>query len=188
MLRKLAALACGAVVAALIAPALCAPAFAEETKASAATAETQTDVRITVRLGKLDQGKRTVMKSYDLVVVAGSSGSKLLSGSRVPIPTATHEPSDKGAGGDASTEFVYQNIGFSIEAKVWLVGDKKIKILGALEDSRLTDRIPGQPPVVETRQLSVNAVLADGTPMEVTRVEADGMPPGFVEIEARILK
>ena len=183
MLRKLMTVACGAIVAA----ALCTQAPAEEPKPSPAS-EPQTNVRVTIRLVKLEQGKRSVVKSYDLLVAAGSTGSKLLSGSRVPIPTAVRDAGDEGAGGDGTTQFVYQNIGFSVEAKAWLVGDKKIKLLADIEDSRLMERAAGQPPVVETRQLSVNAILADGTPMEATRIEAEAVPPGFVGIEAKILR
>ncbi len=186
MLRKLAAVLSGALLAALVAPVASAPARAEEAKASAGT-EPQVNVKVTVRLGRMEQGKRNVLKSYDLVVASGSTGSKLLSGARVPIPTAS-EPGDKGPGGDGSTRFVYQNIGFSAEARVWITGDRKIKILAELEDSRVKERTGNQPPFVETRQLSVNAILSDGTPMEVTRVEGEADQPGFVEIEAKTLR
>lgn len=186
MLRKLASLALGPLLAALFAPAVCVPAGAQETRAQS-PAEPQTNVRVTIRLVKLDQGKRNVVKSYDLLVATGTTGSKLLSGSRVPIPNVKREPAEKGAGGEESTQYVYQNIGFSVEAKVWLVGDRKVKLLAEIEDSRLKERA-GQPPVVETRQLSVNTLLPDGTPMEATRIEGDADPSGVVEVEARILR
>ena len=143
---------------------------AEEKPAS----EPQPNVKVTIRLGKLEQGKRQVLKTYDLVVAPETNGSKLLSGSRVPIPTGT--------------EIVYQNIGFSAEAMVWLVGGGRIKLNAKLEDSRLVERLEGKPPHVETRQLAVNAVLSDGKTMEVTRVEGSTDPSGFVEIEATVLK
>jgi hypothetical protein len=187
MLRKLAAVMSGALLAVLVAPALCTPAGAEEAKAPS-PAEPQTDVRVTIRLGRVEQGKRNVLKSYDLVVAAGTVGSKLMSGARVPIPTAGSDAADKGTGGDGSTRFVYQNIGFSVDAKVWIIGDKKLKLLAEIEDSRLKERAAGQPPIVETRQLSMNAILSDGTPMEVTRVEGEADLTGFVEIEAKILR
>ncbi|HEX6853647.1 MAG TPA: hypothetical protein VF139_19780 [Candidatus Polarisedimenticolaceae bacterium] len=134
----------------------------------------QPNVKVTIRLGKIEQGKRNVLKTYDLVVAPDTTGSKLLSGSRVPIPTGS--------------EVVYQNIGFSCEAMVWLVGDGKIKLAAKIEDSRLSDKVANAAPFVETRQLSVNAVLTDGKPMEVTKVEGAIDPSGFVEVEAAVLK
>ncbi len=187
MLRKLAAVMSGALLALLVAPALCSLAAAEEARPPA-PAEPQTNVRITIRVGKVQQGKRNVLKSFDLVVAAGSVGSKLLSGTRVPIPTASTAAEDEGTEGEATTRFVYQNIGFSVDAKVWIVGDKKIKVLAEIEDSRLREHGAGEFPIVETRQLSMNAILTDGTPMDVTRVEGEADSPGFVEIEARMLR
>jgi hypothetical protein len=134
----------------------------------------QPNVKVTIRLGKIEQGKRNVLKTYDLVVAPETTGSKLLSGSRVPISTGS--------------EIVYQNIGFSAEAMVWLVGDGKIKLSAKIEDSRLADKVANAAPFVETRQLSVNAVLTDGRPMEVTKVEGSIDPSGFVEVEAAVLK
>jgi hypothetical protein len=187
MLRKFAAVLSGALLAVLVAPGLCTATRAEEAKAPS-PAEPQTNVRVTIRLGRMEQGKRNVLKSYDLVVAAGTVGSKLLSGARVPIPTAGSDAAEKGMGNDGATRFVYQNIGFSVDAKVWILGDKKIKLLAELEDSRVKERTGNQPPFVETRQLSINAILSDGAPLEVTRVEGEADQPGFVEIEAKVLR
>lgn len=163
MLRNIAAI----LLVSLLAVGL---AFAQEKGAPAP----QPNVKVTIRLGKIEQGKRNVVKTYDLVVSPESTGSRLLSGSRVPIPTGS--------------EVVYQNIGFSAEAMVWLVGDGKIKLAAKIEDSRLSEKAAGSAPYVETRQLSVNAVLTDGKPMEVTKVEGSIDPSGFVEVEAAVLK
>ena len=163
MLRKLAA--------ALVVTLLPLAVLAAEEKAAG---EPQPNVKIIFRLGKIEQGKRNVLKTYDLVVAPETTGSKLLSGSRVPIPS-----------GDG---VVYQNIGFSAEAMVWIVAGGRIKLAAKIEDSRLAERGPGNPPFVETRQLSVNAVLTDGKAMEVTKVEGSIDPSGFVEVEATVLK
>lgn len=187
MLERLAPIASSTLLTLLVAIAPWTAVAAEETRAPAA-AEPQVNVRVTIRLGKLEQGKRHLLKRYDLVVAAGTVGSKLLSGARVPIPTASGDAVGKGAEGEGSTRFVYQNIGFSTEAKVWIVGDRKIKLLAEIEDSRLGERLAGQPPIVETRQLSVNAILSDGTPMDVTSVQGEADPSGYVEIEATILR
>jgi len=137
------------------------------------------NVKLTVRLGKLIDGKRSEVKSYDLVIVSGGAASRLLSGARVPLPTG-------GGGGDAPA-FVYQNIGFTTEAFAWVLDGERIKIVGSIEDSRVVERGAGQLPTVETRQVSISAVLKPGIPMEVTRVDGIRDLAGFVEIEATIV-
>jgi len=145
------------------------------------------NVLITIRLGKIEGSDRIPVKSYDLVVADGTSGSKLLSGQRVPFPTASM-PSADGSGdeGGATQAFVYQNVGFVVEARAWLVDKNKIKLIADIEDSRVRDGKGGEPPIVETRQLRVNAILTDGEPLELTRVESEDQS-GFVEVEAKIL-
>jgi hypothetical protein len=146
-------------------------------------AEPRGNVKVTIRIGRVEGGQRRPVKSYDLVVAPDTAGSKLLSGARVPLPVGD----DKSEGGEG-VRFVYQNIGFSAEAMVWVLPTGKIKLLAQIEDSRLAEAVAGRPPVVETRQLSVNAVLTDGQPMEVTRVDGGTDPSGFVEVEAKVLR
>ena len=138
------------------------------------------NVRVTIRLGRLEQGKPRLLKTYNLVV-GDTRSAKLLSGARVPLPVGG-DPAEKGAA------FVYQNIGFSADVTVYLVGGGKIRIHAELEDSRLAETVAGRPPVVETRQLSFNSVVADGQPVEVTRVEGEADPSGFVEVEAKVMR
>jgi hypothetical protein len=152
-----------------------APAVAQEASTRPAP-EPQPNVRVTIRVMRLEQGKPRPVKSYDLVVSPETPGSKLLSGARVPLPVG------------GSESFIYQNIGFSAEATVWLLPGGKIKLLAQIEDSRLAEPVAGRPPVVETRQLSVNTILSDGQPMVVTKVEGDADPSGQVEVEAKILR
>lgn len=137
------------------------------------------NVKLTVRLGKLVDGKRGETKSYDLALVSGGVPSRLLSGARVPLPTSG------GGEGEAGGAIVYQNIGFSTEAFAWVLADGRIKITATIEDSRLAVHAP-QPPTVETRQLSVSAILKPGVPQEVTRVNGIGDLSGFVEVEAQV--
>ncbi len=134
------------------------------------------NVRVTFRMGTLEDGKRVPTKTYDLIVSSGTSGSKLLSGSRVPFPTSTD--------GDG---IVYQNVGFTTEVLTWILDKKRIKLLANIENSIVIEDEDGGPPTVETRQVSVNAILEDGVPMELTRVEGILDKPGFVEVEAKIL-
>jgi hypothetical protein len=149
----------------------------------------KTNVLITLRIGKLEDSKRIPVKSYQLVVADGTPGSKLLSGQRVPFPTASKQSTDEaGDGSEDASAFIYQNVGFVAEARAWLVDEKTIKLIAEIEDSRVREGQDGEPPVVETRQLRVNAMLTDGVPLELTRVEALNDQSGFVEVEARILR
>lgn len=142
----------------------------------------KSNVLVTVRIGKVENGKRETIKSYDLVVADGTNGSKLLSGQRVPFPTGVGESSGDEPG------FVYRNIGFVTEVRAWIVGDKLIKLMAQIEDSRLTAGQAGLPPIVETRQLDVNAMLTDGVAMDLTRAQGITDQSGFVEVEAKILR
>ncbi len=115
------------------------------------------------------------------MVVRGGLGSRLLSGARVPFP-ATDE-----GDGDADG-WVYQNIGFTTEVHAWVMKDGRIKLIATLEDSKVEAGKDGMPPSVETRQLSINAILTPGEPLEVGRVEGIRDRSGFVEVEAKILR
>ena len=147
----------------------------------------KSNVLITVRLVRIEAGRDVPTKSYTLVVADGTTGSKLLSGQRVPFPAG-------GAGDEAATEgeairsFVYQNIGFVVEAGAWIVDEETIKLVADLEDSRIHENEDGKPPIVETRQLAINALMKNGVPLELTRVEGASDDSGFVEVEARILQ
>jgi hypothetical protein len=136
------------------------------------------NVLLTVRLGKLVDGKRSDVKTYDLVVVSGGMGSKLLSGARVPFPTGTT--------GEDGPAIAYQNIGFTTEAHAWVLDDGRVKVVATIEDSRVAEGPVEGPPAVETRQVAVNAILTPGKPMEVTRVDGIRDMSGFVEIEANL--
>ncbi len=68
-----------------------------------------------------------------------------------------------------------------------LEGDDLKELHATLEDSEVEAGQDGKPPSVETRQLSINAILTPGEPLEVGRVEGIRDRSGFVEVEARIL-
>ncbi len=154
------------------------PILAESEGSGATAAGPAENVMLTVRIGQLEGNKRVSVKSYDLVVISGGLGSKLLSGARVPFPAT-----DKG---DVDG-WVYQNIGFTTEVHAWVMKDGRIKLIATLEDSEVEAGQDGKPPSVETRQLSINAILTPGEPLEVGRVEGIRDRSGFVEVEARIL-
>ena len=161
------------------------PAFAQDEPTP--TIEGRINVLLTVRIGRLEGGKPTDVKSYDLLLVAGGPASRLLSGARVPIPT-TAADSDGDVAGMGKVTYVYQNIGFTTEAHAWVLPDKRIRLLATLEDSFIEKAGENNgPPHVETRQVSVNAVLTSGKPMEVTRIEGIREVSGFVEVEAKVL-
>jgi len=166
----------------LLALVLAAPLLAQTEPVEVSTKRgSKTNVRLTFRMGPIEGGQRTVAKSYSLIVAAGTTGSKLLSGERIPFPAQT-------ADGDGTQTFVYQNIGFSIDVRVWLVDTNRIEIVADIEDSRIRPGVDGEPPTVETRQLAVNAILTGGVPLELTHVEGVTDKAGFVEVEAQILR
>jgi Flp pilus assembly secretin CpaC len=122
------------------------------------------------------------MKSYDLVVASGRMGSQLLSGERVPFPTKSGE----GEGGEQS--YVYQNVGFVTNVEAKILDGKRIRLRADIEDSHVIAGAEGAPPTVKTHQLNINVILADGVPLELTRVEGLTEHSGYVEVEAKILK
>lgn len=165
-----------AIVAIALLPVPPAAAQSQETQGTGAAAE---NVKLTVRLGRLADGERTEVKSYDLIVISGGVSSRLLSGERKPFPA--------GEGGDGgSGRIVYQNIGFSTEAHAWVLDDGRIKIVATIEDSRIAEDVTAGAPDVETRQLAVGAIVEPGVPLEVSRVEGIREMSGFVEIEAKV--
>ena len=157
------------------------PILAESPDSGATAAGPAENVMLTVRIGQLEGNKRVAVKSYDLVVVSGGLGSKLLSGARVPFPASDEDDGD-------ADEWIYQNIGFTTEVHAWVMEDGRIKLIATLEDSEVEAGQDGKPPSVETRQLSINAILTPGEPLEVGRVEGIRDRSGFVEVEAKILR
>ena len=157
------------------------PILAESSDSGEPAAGPAENVLLTVRMGKIEENKRVDVKSYDLVVVSGGLGSRLLSGARVPFPTSGEDDGDTG-------KWVYQNIGFTTEVHVWVTDDGRIKLIATLEDSRVESGKDGMPPSVETRQLSINAMLTPGKALVVGRVEGIRDRSGFVEVEAKILR
>jgi len=143
--------------------------------ADAPEVEGKTNVELIFKMGRIEDGKKVQYKSYRLIVADGE-GSRLLAGQRVPFPA------------DDGGPVVYQNIGFATEAQVLILDKKTIKVIADIEDSRLVDVEAGAPPRVETRQLAVSAILTDGIPLELTRVEGVADISGYVDLEARILR
>ncbi len=75
---------------------LAAPATpAQLAPAQAVEEESKDNVRITVRVIRLEDGKPVPVKNYSLIVVSGPAGSKLLVGERVPFPS-TEQATDGG--------------------------------------------------------------------------------------------
>jgi len=145
-----------------------------------ATQQSRVNVLLRFRIGSIEDGVRVVKKTYDIIVVDGGAGSKLLSGNRVPLPN----PGDETDG-----DYVYQNIGFFTEVRAHVLDKNQVKIVANIEDSNVVEDVDGGPPTIQTRQLTVDAVLTDGTPLELTRVEnvSAENSAGFVDVEARIL-
>ena len=155
-----------------------APLVADE---SGRTEEGTTNVLLTFRMGVMEDGKREIRKQYRVVVAEGTPGSSLLAGERVPFKRAHSDE------GDATHSVVYQNVGFSTTARVYRIDQRRIRFVGEIEDSKVVAGENGGLPKVETRQMSVHAVLTVGEPLELTQVSGLLDLSGFVEVEAEIL-
>jgi len=173
----------------LVAVLLAAPVAVAQTPDATDSAAADVNVLIHFRMGTIDGDDRTVTKSYTLIVASGSSGSSLLAGQRVPFPTVDSGFS-RGSVDDSTPAraIVYQNIGFATNAEAMVIGGNKIRLRADIENSRIVEDEDGGLPIVETRQLTINAILTDGQPLDVTRAEGLMDRPGFVEVEARILR
>lgn len=165
----------------LLAPV--APVAAQDA-AQAAPPDSARNVLLTIKLGSIVGDDRQTVKEYQLVLAENTRGSRLLSGARVPLQT---EVGDDDA--DVVTSYTYQNIGFTVTAEVRPAPNGRIALSALLEDSRIRDDADptAGPPVVETRQLSVEVVLEDGKLLEITRVEGVDDDPGYVEVRADVL-
>ena len=162
---------------ALVLGCLTVPATAQESESE------DLNVRITLRVSQVVEGKAVPVRSYDLVAAANAGPSELLSGQRVPFPVKEDQGDGKGTG----MHYVYQNVGFTVRAEVRPRSGDKVLLIADIEDSRVVAGEGGAPPTVETRQLNVSAVLTDGTPLRLTEVEVEGELGGFVEVTATIL-
>src|SRR4029078_8396918 len=67
-------------------------------RAAEPSAEPRGNVKVTIRLGRLEKGQRRPTKSYDLVIAPETPGSKLLAGARVPLPVGDGEKAEGGEG------------------------------------------------------------------------------------------
>ena len=134
------------------------------------------NVLVTIRIGTMEGGKRIPIKSFELIVAAGTPGSKLLSGRRVPIPT-----------GGTDGAITYQNIGFAANIVVWIVDKETIRVMADIENSRLIPGHQGSAPIIDTRQLTVNTTLKPGTSLDLVRAEVADGETGYVELEVGLL-
>jgi Flp pilus assembly secretin CpaC len=178
-------LAAGLLVAAIFAIT----AVMAQSSTSTETRSTGANIQLDFRMGTIEGDTRKVVKSYRLIVASGSSGASLLAGKRIPFPTMD-SGLPQNPEGDAATgrPIVYQNIGFATTAEAMIIEGNRIVLRADIENSMVVEVEGNGLPVVATRQLSVNVILNDGQPLEVTRAEGLMDRPGFVEVEARILK
>lgn len=163
----------------LLVLALAMPAIGQDSDSSQ---DDPANVLMTFRMGAMESGVRKIKKTYRLVVAEGTPGSSLLAGERVPFPNASTNSE-----GEVVETTVYQNVGFSTNVRVYRLDEVRIRVVAEIENSSLVEGDAGKAPSVETRALSVNAILTFGQPLELTRVAGLMDEPGFVEVEAKIL-
>lgn len=145
------------------------------------------NIRVTIRYDTVDPDGTKMLKSREVVAQEGSR-SRLLIGSRVPIAVSELSHDDDG---DAKpvTNYIYQNIGFSAELRAWILPNGKISVEAEIESSQISpETADDNNPVILTYQQSVQVVLDDGKPINVTRVEDPERVNGRFEIVAEILE
>ena len=146
------------------------------------------NVMVTISVSKLEEGRRTSVRSYRLVAVAGGRPTELFTGSRVPIPATTFQAATQGAEVVPYTSYVYQNVGFSAEVRARVLPDGRIQLDAEIEDSALDSSVGRERPAVTSWTQKLGAIVADGEPMEIIRLEEGRGHPTVLEIRADVVK
>jgi hypothetical protein len=145
------------------------------------------NIRVTIRYDTVDADGKKMSKTREVVAQEGSR-SRLLIGSRVPIPVSEGSREEDGGVAPVRT-YAYQNIGFSAEIRAWILPNGKIGLEAEIESSQVSpETASDEHPVILTYQQNVQVVLENGKPMNVTRVEDPERVNGRFEIEAEIIK
>ena len=145
------------------------------------------NIRVTIRYDTVDADGKKMSKTREVVAQEGSR-SRLLIGSRVPIPVSKGSREEDGGVAPVRT-YAYQNIGFTAEIRAWILPNGKIGLEAEIESSQVSpETARDEHPVILTYQQNVQVVLEDGKPMNVTRVEDPERVNGRFEIEAEIIK
>ena len=89
------------------------------------------------------------------------------------------------------TSFVYQNVGFTATVRASLLPDRKIWVEGQVEDSSSASAPAAETshsPVIAIFQQEIDAVLDEGRPLIVGRVDDASGRTLYMEVGARLLE
>ena len=140
-----------------------------------AAADAGDNVRVTLRVGRLVDGRSMTVNTYELLVTVDSEPTEFLAGRRIPLVRQEQRVDDE----VVVTDYDYQSVGFSAQIWVESVTGSRLRLRGSIEDSTIVSS--GPTPTIETHQLRIDTVVADGATQELMRIDAPGGTKGFVE-------
>ena len=112
-------------------------------------------------------GSAPKLRRYEILATADGSSSKLTTGSRIPIPITTS--STPGTSEPVTRSIQYQDIGFSADVTVRVLGKDRFVVDARIEDSILQDaKEDGSYPVVQHHTYQVRGALALGETLLVS--------------------
>jgi hypothetical protein len=148
------------------------------------------NVRLTLTIVDSDPGVRPEERSYEYVGRDDAEAS-LMMGWRVPIPTTRAGDGEDDA---PTTEYVYQNIGFTAKLTINILDDGRILIRGDIETSgarhgpeEMRDAAKDDLPVIGTFQQGIDVTLKEGKPLRLAEVPDPEGGRVHLEIKAEIL-
>lgn len=149
------------------------------------------NVRLTLTIIDSDPGSRPVPRVYEYVARDGGGKATLIMGWRVPIPTSRAADD---AEGDPTTEYVYQNIGFTAHLWVTILEDERILISGQIEASgarqapeEMREAAKDDLPIIGTFQQELSVTLKEGKSMSLAEVPDPEGGRVRIEIQADVL-
>lgn len=123
----------------------------------------------------VDEGGSSAKRSYRLLTRDDGSPSRLNTGWRVPIATATFAARDESGDPGTATSFSYQNIGLTTTLHTKML-DGTIEVRGNLEISAATGSGQGAPrggaPTIGTFHQEFNVLTEPGQPLELADVSS----------------
>lgn len=114
------------------------------------------------------EGSGSPEKSYQFIARDRTGAAELLTGWRVPVPTAE-------SGSPAVTSYTYQNVGLTARIKAQVLPDSHVALRGGIEISKVSEpttkpRSSVTPPIIGTFQQEFDVVLREGDPLDLAVV------------------
>jgi hypothetical protein len=167
-------------IPAVLCAALLLPAAAADTEGHGSLAP-NVALTITVRNGDDAQDR-----AYRLLLRGDTSPARLMTGWRVPVPTATE------GDGDGATIYSYQNVGMTTSVRARLLPGDRVALEGQLEVSGSREVTEGttsmaHAPIIGTFEQGFNVLLDEGRPVELAAVAGPKGGALSVRLEVEVL-